>query len=998
MIDPRRLLALFSVLLVLPLPGLSSSQIVAKPDTRSTQNRISNNSLSFETNRGQADKSFDYIARARGYTVALSAAKTVVAFNKSQLPIRFVGANGRAQVKAQNLLPGRINYLHGNNPSHHQTNISAYARVRYSEIYPGVDIVYYGKGSQLEYDFVVAPHASVDQITFNLETVKSSKVQNGELVVSVDNESFSFEKPIIYQEVDGRRVEITGGYVLKGMNTVGFKIGEYDHQRPLVIDPVLRYSSYVGGSGSEWGNYVKVDAAGNVFLTGFTTSPNFVHTDASVPKGGFDVFITKLSPTGSLIFSTFFGGSGSDTGMSLAFHDNNIFVSGLTDSANYPTTSGAYQQTQNSNQTGFITKLNSTGSAILYSTYFGGTGGISNGLRIALDASGDVYLAGSTNSTQLPVTPGAFQAALNPPVAQGSPAWSDAFVARIHPAGGGTADLVYSSYIGGNLDEITPQIALDGSGMVYLAGVTYSTNFPTTANGLQTQPGSTDIQQRINGASDGYLVKLDLTQPGAAALIYSTYIGGTWEDSVHGLALDSARNAYLTGRTTSANFQTTRNALQRQLAGKKDAYVMKLNPARPGTSGLVYSTYLGGSEDENSFGSAIAVDSVGNAYLTGDTRSTNLPVTVGAFQPSIGGISDVFSAPGGDAFIAKLNSAGTALVYFTYLGGGGGDGAGTIAIDANRNAYVSGYTFSDNLPLTAGAMQLQQGGSFDAFLARVENPSSFESSSQSAEFAMSTAVAPPTLPNPIDTAQKFVRQQYIDFLNREPDSAGLSFWTNEITSCGSDAACIEAKRVNVSAAFFFSIEFQQTGYLVDRVYLTAFGRVPKLDEFSPDSRQIGEGVVVNAPGWEQTLANNKDAYLLEMVQRPSFKAAFPASLTAEQFVNQLDANAGTVLNSTEKAALVTALSGSPTDATRASVLGSVAENTTLREREFNKAFVLMQYFGYLQRNPSDPPDGDLSGYNFWLNKLNQFQGNFVNAELVKAFIRSGEYRRRFGQD
>ena len=257
--------------------------------------------------------------------------------------------------------------------------------------------------------------------------------------------------------------------------------------------------------------------------------------------------------------------------------------------------------------------------------------------------------------------------------------------------------------------------------------------------------------------------------------------------------------------------------------------------------------------------------------------------------------------------------------------------------------------------------------------------------------------------NPIDTAGFYVRQHYVDFLNREPDAGGLNFWTNEITSCGADAQCIEVKRINVSAAFFLSIEFQETGYLVYRIYKSGFGNLPgapvpvQFIDFLRDTQRIGQGVQVGIGNWQAQLEANKQAYAEAFVQRADFLAAFPNTMTADEYVTKLDTNAGGVLSPTDKATLVGMLGATPADVTkRATVLRAVADNGTLRTAEFNKAFVLMQYFGYLRRNPNDAPDADFGGFNFWLNKLNNFGGNFVNAEMVKAFILSGEYRQRFG--
>jgi len=257
-------------------------------------------------------------------------------------------------------------------------------------------------------------------------------------------------------------------------------------------------------------------------------------------------------------------------------------------------------------------------------------------------------------------------------------------------------------------------------------------------------------------------------------------------------------------------------------------------------------------------------------------------------------------------------------------------------------------------------------------------------------------------PITINDADFFVTTQYVDFLSRFPDQSGFGFWQNEITSCAGNAGCVEVKRINVSAAFFLSIEFQQTGFLVYKMYKAGFGNLPgkpvpvRRENFVPDTRTIGQNVIVGNPGWDTTLDNNKTSFAVAFVQRPEFQAAFPSNMTAQQFVDKLDTNAGLVLNSNEKADLVGILGGTPADfAKRGQVLRAVAENQNLTQRETNNAFVLIQYFGYLRRNPDDAPDSNFGGYNFWLGKLNQFNGDFVQAEMVKAFIVSSEYVSRF---
>ncbi|MDQ1640211.1 MAG: hypothetical protein QOF62_3550 [Pyrinomonadaceae bacterium] len=973
--------------------------------------------LQFEPNEGQAESRFDFLSRGRGYSVQFNSAEAVFALQTStvkstppsgkqtislqQVTMRLVNANLTKGV-GQQALPGRVNYFSGSDPRRFHTNIRTYGGVRYARVYPGIDVVYYGKQRQLEHDFIVAPEANADQIKLRFEAADAVKLNAaGGVTISAGASVMNLEKPVAYQIVNGERRVVASSYTLNSDNSIGFKLGQYDHERQLVIDPVLFYSSFLGGSAADAANDIALDPAGNIYITGGTTSAEFPRTDGSASKGSFDVFITKLNPTGTaIIFSTLLASSGNDSGLSIGLDSNrNVYVSGLTDNAGFPLTAGAFQTTH-SNQDGFAAKLNSTGSALLYSTLLGGSPQINNGARMVVDQAGDMYLTGSTYASNFPTTSNAFRQTVNPFTGTNFLSSTDSYVAKIHPAGAGAADLVYSTYLGGNLGDESARITLDSAGFVYVTGYTQSTNFPTTADALQPFPTTTDAGIRNgNDIGDAFLVKMDLSKSGAASMVYATYIGGTGRDVARGVALDPAKNVYLTGRTDSGNFPVSATALQSHSAGGTDVYVMKLNLSRPGTSGLIYSTYLGGSADEDQFGGGIAVDSVGNAFVVGDTRSTNLPVTVGAFQPSNGGNSDVFSAPGGDAFAAKLNSAGTALVYFTYLGGSGGDNASAIRLDAKGNAYLVGYTFSPNFPLSPNALQTTQAGQFDAFVACIDVPSSFGHSGVPAVQKENSETLADALPNPIDEAQKFVRQQYIDFLNREPDAPGLSFWTNEITSCGTDPVCISLKRINVSGAFFLSIEFQQTGYLVYRTYLSAFARIPRLNEFSPDTRVIRDSVIVNSPGWEQALENNTQAFMLAFVQRSDFLSAFPASLTADQFVSQLDVNAGGVLSPSEKSQLVAVLGATPADpAKRASVLRSVASDTTLRDREFNKAFVLMQYYGYLQRNPDDPPDTDNSGYIFWLGKLDDFNGNFVKADMVKAFISSGEYRTRFGQN
>lgn len=318
-----------------------------------------------------------------------------------------------------------------------------------------------------------------------------------------------------------------------------------------------------------------------------------------------------------------------------------------------------------------------------------------------------------------------------------------------------------------------------------------------------------------------------------------------------------------------------------------------------------------------------------------------------------------------------------------HLGFAPGETARNIQLLINADSYTEGtQSFTVALNNAAGATLGSQSSTTVAIL-------------DNAQFAT----------NPIDDPQSYVWMQYHDFLNREPDPSGLDFWTNQISTCGSDQTCIDSARVNVSAAFFLSIEFQETGYLVYRVYKAAYANLSqapaplRINEFLPDAQKIRSGVVVNQPGWQQTLENNKQTFIADFVRHSRFTLAYPSSLTPGQFVDALFANAGVTPTSAERQTAIEEFAGAATSTdigARSRALRRVAENATLIQQELNRAFVLMQYFAYLRRNPNDSPDTDYAGYDFWVQKMNQFSGNYVNAEMIKAFITSREYRQRFG--
>jgi hypothetical protein len=684
--------------------------------------------LYFEANRGQTDPQVKFVSRGSGYTLFLTRGAEAVLVLRKPTPkrdplqppalvsagvapqfepasppavvrMKLVGRNARPRVEGLDELLGKANYFIGSDRKKWRTNVPMYSTVRYREVYPGVDLVYYGNQRQLEHDYIVAPGADPGSIRLNLAGVeKLSLDSQGYLSLGVRGGELRLEKPRIYQEVDGVRREVSGCYVLKGTHQVSFQVAAYDAGRSLIIDPVLFYSTYLGGSGKEQGGGggapIAVDSSGNAYVTGATTSSNFPTTSGAFqttfadgsPDG--DAFVTKLNPTGSgLVYSTYLGGSGSDDGHGIVVDSaGNAYVTGSTSSANFPTTPGAFQTTFGGSFDVFVTKLNPTGAGLVYSTYVGGSGD-DEGSGIAVDATGSAYITGYTASP-FPTTPGAFQTTFG----GGS---SDAFVTKLNPTGSG---LVYSTYLGGSGNDVGKGIAVDATGSAYVTGYAASP-FPTTPGAFQTIFGG--------GSADVFVTRID---PTGSTLIYSTYLGGSGDDVGLDLTADASGDAYVTGDTTSTNFPTTPGVFQTTFGGTHDAFVTKLSSTG---SGLVYSTYLGGSGNDRGF--CIAVDSAGNAYVTGDTTSTDFP-TVNATQSTIAG--------GSDAYVTTLNPTASGLVYSTYLGGSSNDSGVGIALDSlpNPNAYVLGFTSSTNFPTTAGAYQTTfAGGAQDAFVAKIAN-------------------------------------------------------------------------------------------------------------------------------------------------------------------------------------------------------------------------------------------------------------------------------------
>ena len=622
------------------------------------------------------------------------------------LRMRLLGANHSALVAGVEELPGKSNYFVGNDPRKWRANVPTYAKVKYRNIYPGIDLVYHGsQDGQLEYDFVVAPGAdpSVIALDVAVDGMYPSRRRGGpksqlhlgaggELLVDTIGGEVSLHKPVVYQLVGGRKTDVRGDYELRSEGTTVIRVGAYDRRRPLIIDPVLAYSTYLGGSQQDTGSAIAVDGAGNAYVTGVAGSSDFpVTADAfqttnHILNGyGVDAFVTKLNSAGSaLVYSTFLGGT-DDGNLTLALAvdgSGDAYLTGYTDSSDFPTTAGAFQQSMSGACAVFVTKLNPTGNALAYSTFLDGTVSSCSdfGNSIAVDSAGDAYVAGVTSATDFPVTSGAFQRTNNAS-ATGN---SNAFVTKLNPSG---SALVYSTYLGGSGGDWGSSLALDGSGLAYITGQTYSTDFPVTPGAYQTTNNS--------GGGFGFVSKMNST---GSALVYSTYLGGDSNEGliVQSIAIDSSGNAYVAGETKSTNFPVTAGAFQTTNNAAGDTpltlFITKLNPSG---SALIYSTYLGGSVQDNATG--LAVDGKGIAYVTGCTQSPDFPVTPDALQST--------TVSGETAFLTLLNSTGTALVYSTFLGGSIGSAASGLVLDGSDNAYMTGLTGDSNFPVTSGAYQ-----------------------------------------------------------------------------------------------------------------------------------------------------------------------------------------------------------------------------------------------------------------------------------------------------
>ncbi len=728
-----------------------------------TSMSVGNLPLYFEANHGHADVPAQFIARGRDAQFEISPAETQFVLHKTgtdfaTVRMQFIGADPRAQIGGDSELSGKINYLTGNDPAQWRSGIPTFAKVRVPEIYPGVSVIYYGNQRQLEYDFVIEPHANPGTIAIHFEGAEKISVNpQGELVLTLAGGEIRQPKPDIYQTIDGGRREISGGYRLVDSQTVAFAVGKYDRALPLVIDPILSYSTYFGGTLGETASAVALGADGSIYITGqtfsklaFTNGPPFSTTNAyqtNFQGGTFagDVFVAKFGNAGTnLIYLTYIGGNADETANSLAVDGSgNAYITGYTDSTNFPVTNSipGFQgvpglRTNINGQLvsgvnyfpvdAFVTELNATGSGLVYSTYLGGEAADA-GYGIAVDAAGNAYVTGFTGSTNFPCTTNAMMAHL---ACTNSLYFNfNAFVTEISANG---TNLIYSSYLGGNNYDWGRSIAVDGAGYVYVAGYTASTNFPTTnyisqifTNQFTTNSyngsllnGSTNI---LNAGYDAFVAKF-LPSGTGWNFVYSTFLGGTNNDLAYGIAVDNGGAAYVTGSTVSTNFPNTiTNVIASGLTNNAafgfivttNAFLTKITN---GTSAAIaYSVTFGGTWLD--VGNGIAIDPATNVFIIGTTSSTNFP----CFPANNTGSLRATNSGGNDVFVTAFSAANPtnlSLIYSTYLGGNSDDFGYGIAADAAGNAYVVGQTLSTNFP-AFNAYQTFRNGTNDTFLAKI---------------------------------------------------------------------------------------------------------------------------------------------------------------------------------------------------------------------------------------------------------------------------------------
>ncbi len=683
--------------------------------------------LSFETNAGQFDRSVLYIAHSADFQVGIKqggvSLQRMTRFAQeiqagipapvrgSPVNIGFEGANRHAKSSGVERLPGNTNYFLGSDAGRWHTNVPNYARVQVQDVYPGIDLIYYGNQGRLEYDFVVAPEANPNMVRLHFDGTSSLRISpSGDLVVDTEVGALQIHRPVVYQvssdeqsQGDSREYR-SAGWVVKGKSSAAFTIGPYDHRKTLVIDPVLSFASYLGGSGGDTGKAITLDPAGNINIAGDTYSLDFPITPNAVVKSCGTAqfpcnseealesgFVAKFSADGStLLYATYFGGTSNPTHINAIATDStgNVYVTGATNAPDLPTTAGAFQPHcstkvgPNACFTSFVTKFSPTGSSLVYSTYLGGTSPPNGNpstpsdlaYALAVDSQGDAYIGGSAGSTDFPVTAGAYNT--NPP----APASTHGFLTKLNSAGSG---LIFSTFLGGSQSDAVTALAIDSSGNVTVAGDAQSLDFPTSAGAFQTGSYGGDV----------FVAKFSSSGPN----LYSTLLGGGLStNKIEAIAVDSTGSAYVTGQSISAGFPTTDNAFNTVKQFENSAFVSKIHPDG---CALIYSTFLSARQGPTTDGHAIAVDAAGDAYIGGSVSQQ----TVNAPQANQFPLANPLQLPFGPqfSFVSELDPTGGKLLFSSPLDGSGpsANAANGIALDSSGNIYLTGFTGSRDFPL-----------------------------------------------------------------------------------------------------------------------------------------------------------------------------------------------------------------------------------------------------------------------------------------------------------
>jgi hypothetical protein len=692
--------------------------------------------LQFEANQGQAEASARFLAHGPGYNLLLTSTEAVVTLASPRgveepavVRLQFAGAAAVPEMEGVEPLPGVAHYYLGQDQSQWRTGIPTYRGVRYHDLYPGIDLLFYGNQEEVEYDFIVAPGSDPAAITLRVEGAQRLELaDNGDLLLATPGGPLRLRRPYLYQQRGNERQEISGAFVLLDEQQFGFTAGDYDPRLPLVIDPVLEYGTYLGGNGSDFAYDATADSAGNLYITGSTNSTNFPLMNPAQDFGGggiscprdaapyrlcYDVFVTKLNPAGNtILYSTYIGLPGEDEGYAIAVDGSgNAFVAGYLSLNGQPPLEDSWLY-----QNALVLKLTPTG-AFGWAAWWGNDQ--SEARAIALDGAGNIYVAGQTTNDGFPVSATAVQNTKLEVI--------DGFVSIVNPTG---EYLLYSSFLGGSGEpcgvcySTVNGIAVDSGGKIYVTGQA-APSFPTTASAYQDDFG---------GYWMAFVAKIDPAKAGTAGLLYSTYLGGSRNEFGNAIALAPNGDVLVAGSTNSDNFPTTAGAYDRtcgtdgacnhsnnmvceyppfnlppncQLDAKADVFVARLDLTKTGAASLVYSTYVGGAGKEE--GRALALDSAGNSYVTGYTASPNFPL-LQPIQPASGGKND--------AFVFKLNSSGSALTFSTFFGGSGDDYAQGIAVTGGERAHIVGYTDSSDFP-TASPLQ-PRGPAPEAFIARLD--------------------------------------------------------------------------------------------------------------------------------------------------------------------------------------------------------------------------------------------------------------------------------------